>query len=206
MSQLRYDSTTHKIVDGEELFYGILSGANDTVVFIKTGADYDDGNICGYEDKYLKMGHQVRARIGATVICASNPWIDEALHVAADKAIISQVVAEAGVPDYKVYLVGTSDGGYHILRLAQAVPQTTKLLGINPSPKCGSKFENWKAELLALPQVDKIQVYGTKDEEYTYVPLLNASNIPNLQVLTVEGADHEFSDMVDDFIALIDLI
>ena len=206
MSQLSYEKTIHELVDDEDILYGILSGGNDTIVFIKTGADYDDGNVCGYENKYLKMGHQIRERIGATVICASNPWIDEAPHVAADKAVISQVAAEAGAPDHRVFFVGTSDGGYHILRLAQAVPQTTKLLGINTSPKCEDGFADLKAQMLALPQVDKIQVYGTEDEAYACVPLLKSAQIPNLQVLTVEGADHEFSGMVDDFIALIDLI
>ena len=206
MSQLCYDKTIHKLVDDEDILYGILSGGNDTFVFIKTGADYDVGNVCGYENKYLKMGHQIRERIGATVICASNPWIDETPHVAADKAAISQVAAEAGALDYRVYLAGTSDGGYHILRLAQAVPHTSKLLSINTSPKCENGFSDLKAQMLALPQVDKIQVYGTKDDEYACVPLLKSAQIPNLQVLTVEGADHEFSGMVDNFIALIDLL
>jgi hypothetical protein len=38
------------------------------------------------------------------------------------------------------------------------------------------------------------------------VPALQALACKNLEIITVEGADHEFTDMVDGFIALIDLI
>ena len=49
-------------------------------------------------------------------------------------------------------------------------------------------------------------MYGTEDEDFECVPLLQRLDCENLEILTVEGADHEFTDMVDEFIALIDLI
>ena len=58
----------------------------------------------------------------------------------------------------------------------------------------------------ALPHVQKIMVYGTEDDDYECVPALQALECENLEILTVEGADHEFTGMVDAFIALIDLI
>ena len=75
-----YDRTTRKTVAGEVIHYGILHG-NEEIVFIKVGAD---GSIRGYQDKYLKMAHRVHERLGATVICASNPYIEHG-HLEADQ-------------------------------------------------------------------------------------------------------------------------
>jgi hypothetical protein len=36
--------------------------------------------------------------------------------------------------------------------------------------------------------------------------MLQALTCENLEIITVEGADHEFKGMVNEFIALIDLI
>ena len=128
MPQLSYDKTINKTLSGEKLRYGLLYG-NEKIVFIKVGAG---GNIRGYQDKYLKMAHRVHERLGATVICASNPYIEHG-HEDADQAMIETVAAEAGFASYEVYFVGTSDGGYHNLKLAKIVPQSVKFLGINAS-------------------------------------------------------------------------
>ena len=93
--------------------------------------------------------------------------------------------------------------------MAQAVPQTKKLLGINTSPKlCENKSDlrDLENRLQQLASINKTLVYGTKDEEYCYVPDLQAWDCDNLEILTVEGADHDFTGMVDEFIALIDLL
>lgn len=198
MSQLSYDKITSRTVRTEEINYGIIYG-NDKIVFIKVGAD---GSIRGYQDKYLKMAHSVHDRLGATVICASNPYIEHG-HLEADRAMISKVVADCGFADYKVYFVGTSDGGYHNLLLAQQVPHTVKLLGINPSL---STTDDLLEQLRKIPQVKKVLVYGTEDEDFKCMPLLQRMDCENLEIITVEGADHEFTGMVDKFIALIDLI
>lgn len=79
-----YDNVISKAVDDATIEYGLLYG-NEKIVFIKVGAD---GNIRGYKDKYLKMARRVHNRLGATVICASNPWIEG--HIDADKSVIEQ--------------------------------------------------------------------------------------------------------------------
>lgn len=198
MSQLSYDKTSSKTVFGEKISYGIVYG-NEKIVFIKVGAD---GSIRGYQDKYLKMAHRVHDRLGATVVCASNPYIEHG-HLGADQSMISKVAAECGFSDYEVYFVGTSDGGYHNLLLAQQVPHTVKLLGINPSL---STTDDLLEQLRKIPQVKKVLVYGTEDEDFECVPLLQRLDCENLEILTVEGADRGFTGMVDEFIALIDLI
>ena len=200
MPQLSYDKVTSRSVKTEEINYGIIYG-NEKIVFIKVGAD---GSIRGYQDKYLKMAHRVRKRLGATVICASNPCdVEYEDQLVADQAIISKVATDCDFADYEVYFVGASDGGYHNLLLAQRVPQTVKLLGVNASLV---NEDDFLEKLQSIPYITKYLVYGTKDDAKQFVPVLQALECVSLEIITVEGADHEFTGMVDEFIALIDLI
>ena len=199
MPRLNYDKRTIKTVSGEKIHYGILYG-NEKIVFIKTGYE---GDIKGYANKYSQMAHRVHERLGATVICASNPDVDYDVQVVADKAMIAKVAADCGCADYEVYFVGTSDGGYQNILLCQQVPQARKILGINASL---IDVDDLIDQLQKLPYVEKILAYGTKDEAFRYIPTLQAAGCENLQIITVEGANHEFTGMVDEFIALIDLI
>ena len=198
MPQLSYDKIISKTIDSEEINYGIIHG-NEKIVFVKVGAD---GSIRGYQDKYLKMAHRVHERLGATVICASNPYIEHG-HLEADQEVISDVATGCGFADYEVYFVGTSDGGYHNLLLTKLVHKTVKLLGINASL---IDEDNFIEILQAPPHVKKILVYGTEDGDFDFVSVLQALECENLKVVTIEGADHEFTGMVDTFISLIDLI
>lgn len=198
MQQHHYDKCTSKTIGGEKIKYGIVHGS-EKIVFIKTGAD---GNIRGYQDKYLKMVHRVHERLGATVICASNPDTERG-HEDADRAMIESVAAEAEFASYEVYFVGTSDGGYHNLKLAKTIPQSVKFLGINASL---NSVQDLTEKLQAIPDVQKLLVYGTKDEDYIREPALRALKCDNLEVITIEGADHDFTGMVEEFIALIDLL
>ena len=170
---LCYDKIVRKNIDGETINYGIIFG-NEKIVFIKTGADR---NIRGYKDKYLRMSHRVHERMGATVICASNPEIENG-HFAADKEMISYVASELKHTDYMVYFLGVSDGAYHNIVLATEIPQTMKLLGISTSRKA---VEDFKEKLQVLAHVEKILVYGTEDYEYDIVPELENSEFKNLK-------------------------
>ena len=200
MPRLNYDKRINKTVAGEKVGYGIVYG-NEKIIFIKRGAGDD---IRGYQDKYPKMTHRIHQRLGATVICASNNTeVDYEDQVTADKTMIAKVAAECGFADYEVYFAGTSDGGYQNLLLAQQVPQTQKILGINASL---IGVDDLVAQLKKLPYVEKVLAYGTKDEAFQCVPALQAAGCDNLEILTVEGADHDFTGMVDEFIALIDLL
>jgi hypothetical protein len=44
------------------------------------------------------------------------------------------------------------------------------------------------------------------DEGYELVPKLKERAIPNFEIRWVEGADHEFMEMVDEFVSLIDFL
>ena len=195
---LNYDKIVRKKIETETINYGIISG-NEKIVFIKVGAD---GNIKGYKNKYLKMAHRVHERTGATVICASNPYIENG-HVAADKEMILKVVNEMNFSEYTVSFFGTSDGAYHNLSLAQEISGVIKILCVNPS---SVNLDDLEKKLLKLSSVNKILVYGSKDDEYSSLLHLKELNCENLELITIDGADHEFKGMSEEYIRLIDML
>lgn len=196
---MNYDKIITKPINGEKIKYGILHG-NENIVFIKTGID---GDIYGYKNKYPKMAHRIHERIGATVICASNPDT-ESNQLDSDRAMISKIASELNVSEIKVYLVGASDGGYHILSLAKCIPQTVRLLCINPSFIDVKTFND---KLIELSNIKKTLIYGSKDEDYALiVPHLKKLNCNNLEIITIDGADHQFKGMLEEFIGLIELL
>ena len=83
------------------------------------------------------------------------------------------------------------------------MPQARKILGINTSL---IDADDLAAHLKKLSYVEKVLVYGTKDKAFQCIPALQAAGCENLEIITVEGADHKFTGMVDEFIALIDLL
>ena len=195
-----YDRITSKTIDSEKIKYGILFG-NEKIVFIKVGVG---GNIRGYQDKYLIMAHRVHERIGATVICASNCDLDGKTQIKIDKALIKKVITDRGLDNYELYFVGTSDGGEHSLRLSQQFPETVKFLGLNSS---WSNIDDFIERIRSLSHVKKTFVYGSIDDDFDdIVPRLKKLECDNLEILVLEGVDHDFAGKVDDFIALIDLL
>ena len=198
MRRPTYDRIVSKTVDGEVIRYGILFG-NEQIVFIKTGAD---GDIGGSEDKYPRMAHRVHERLGATVICASNPYIDTG-HAAADKKAISLVAKKCNHTDFTLTLFGTSDGAHHILLLAGQMPEARRLIGVNTSM---IDLDELCERLRDIPHVQKILVFGDRDELYPCVHQLAEKCIPATEIITVPNADHKFTDMIDEFISIIDLV
>ena len=186
-----------KYVDGEKVEYEIIFG-NENIVFIKAGAG---GSAGGYENKYLKMARRVHERIGATVICASNPDVP---HETFDEQEIRWVASERGFEKFNLYLGGTSDGAYQNLSLAKRFPETVKWIGVNSS---FITFADFEEKMQDLPGMKKILVYGTEDDEYDVVfPALMAKEDGNRKIYFIEGADHRFSDMLPQFIQTIDLV
>ena len=51
------------------------------------------------------------------------------------------------------------------------------------------------AGLKKLAVDDVCIVYGDKDPSYQYIQLLETENIPNTRIITIPGADHNFSEM-----------
>lgn len=185
-------------LSGEKFNYHLVFG-NEKVVFIKAGAG---GSERGYEDKYIKMAERIHARTGATVITASNP-IDPICEPP-DAEEIRWVVKKLGLASFELYLVGVSDGAYLNLELASRFPETVKWIGINAS---FVSIPDLEVRLNALPDVAKLLIYGTKDDDFDEVlSALNKMCCDNFVMEFVEGADHSFADKLDEFIALAEYI
>ena len=198
-----YDVSTRKSFAGEKINYGILYGSDSKIVFIKSGAG---GKIRGKDNKYLKIACGLREKLGATVICADNPYSEsdgDSLHEKADIKMIKSVAEELKLTDFELYFIGTSDGGYHNICLAKEFPQTVRLLGINPSMNTVKDFAE---KLNTIRSIDKILVFGSEDECYKESLKLRELEDEKLRFITVNGADHFFTGMIDEFIALAELI
>ncbi len=184
-------------VDGEKIEYEILFG-NERIVFIKAGAG---GSARGRENKYLRMARRIHERVGATVICASNPDVP---HEEFDEGKIREIVAEMGLSDFEISFIGTSDGAYQNLSLAQRFSEAVKIIGINTSY---IDIPDLKERLMALPDTFKLMIYGTEDEDSgEVIPMLREMECNNFELKLVDGADHSFTGMVEEFIALSDYL
>lgn len=174
--------------------YDIIYG-NKKIVFLKVGA----AGSTRIKSQYTRMAQRIHNRLGATVICAANP---EEAHIEKDEEAIRRVVAEMDLSDFEVYFIGASDGAYQNLSLAKRFPETVKLVGINTSLIDVSGFVQ---KLSVLPDVYKLLIYGTKDaDSFEVIPVLSEMTDDMLSLKFIEGADHSFTGMVDEFIALSD--
>lgn len=193
-----YEDDEEGEFSGEKFNYHFVIG-NEKIVFIKAGAG---GSERGYEDKYIKLAERINERTGATVITASNP-IDPICD-APDAQEILWVVNRMGFEHFELCFVGVSDGAYLNLELAKQFAETRKWIGINTSftsvNELGARFN-------ALPNVTKLMIYGTKDDDFDeVVPALSTMSSDNFVMEFIEGADHRFTDMLEEFIALADYI
>jgi hypothetical protein len=120
-----------------------------------------------------------------------------------DKKAIEWCARYLKLKDAELYFVGTSDGADQCISLSRNA-LTRKLLCINPSFVPGHDPSN---RLILRHNIEKIFVYGTEDDEgREMIPILNKREIPNFEIKMVNGANHEFIGMVDEFVSLIDLI
>jgi hypothetical protein len=192
-----FDKNISRMIGKERINYGIIFG-NEKIVFIKSGAG---GSIRGAENKYLSMAKIAHEKLGATVICANNP---DASHEFWDEKIIRWVISKKEFSKFEVYFFGTSDGAYKNLLLASKFHETVKVVGINAS---FISLIDFKEKTISLSQFEKVFVYGTKDDNYNdVVSMLKSLKCDNLEMKTVEGADHEFTGMTEEFIGLIELL
>lgn len=193
-----YEDEDEGEFSGEKFNYHFVFG-NEKIVFIKAGAG---GSQRGYEDKYIKMAQRIHKRMGATVICASNP-IDPICD-APDVEEIRWVANSLGYENFELYLIGVSDGAYLNINLARKFPETVKWVGINSSFAEVSDLED---ELKSISDVFKLMIYGTKDDDFDRVILeLRKMHCDNLAFEFIDNADHNFTDMLDKFIALADYL
>lgn len=194
-----FDLTLSQIhPNGASLDYGLLTG-NETVAFIKSGRG---GTHRGQDDKYLQMASRIHKHRGYTVICAPNP-IDYDTYDT-DKLVLDRYATERGLSEPDVCLIGSSNGAYQNLLLAGQIKPPRRIICINMPLMLN--FHRSTAILQSMTETEKIMVYGDKDPSARYLPFLEVKSIHNLRVIRMDGADHSFSGMTADFVALADLL
>ncbi|MBQ5633750.1 MAG: hypothetical protein IIV11_02565 [Clostridia bacterium] len=176
--------------------FGVIAGG-ENILFIKAGLG---GNFSGYLDKYLKIAKRLNEIAGFSVISASNPH-DGKSHVADDRAIIDDFITRSNIKSPRLFFLGHSNGGIKGLELCASGVAFRKMLLINMPLMIN--FHKTKRYISSVPDTDIKMVYGELDPSFSYVPFIGG-RFRNVTVSTVPGADHNFSDMLDEFIALCD--
>lgn len=184
-------------VEGNTIEYGIKYG-NNTILFIKVG---QDGNIYGYENKYLTIATSMNKKYGYTVIVSSNPF-DGRNPLDNDLSVINEYCYLQKFSDHTIYYMGHSRGAQIALTYGYQHPKIKKMLLIN-----APLIVNWHKTKAGIEQSQnqEIQIiYGDKDPSAFYTrrlhPLLENNSFIRLEM--IENADHHFTEMLDDFIGL----
>lgn len=181
--------------DGLKIEYGLMHG-NDRVVIVKAGAG---GNYIGADEKYLKMSRLLHDAYGCTVLCLSN-YANDAFE-RGDVAVIRELIADMG-GEVELYYIGNSNGSTQGLLTATKYFDFRRMVLVNMPLMLN--FHKIKAALTRADTEIRF-VYGEKDPSVSYVPYLrNASakeeSLARTEIVTVDGADHNFAGMTDVFI------
>lgn len=178
--------------------YGILKGYTYTmgVVFIKLP---QSANIYGYRSKFYRFAKELNQRTGYHVICAENHGDDVSQKY--DLDVLREFVTEEKFKFMVYCFIGIDEGAtYGLSHMCHLVDFTGMLLINMPM-----NYELDKTvELLNGVDRRKLRfVYGDEDSSYRYTPLLKRLYA---DVITVKGADHNFTGKSRSFIDLQKLI
>ena len=182
------------VSDSYKVPFGYINGSDD-VLIVKAGKG---GDYRGYDNKYLRIATLIKQKYGYTVICISNPA--DVNEVAYDVEIISYVKGQLGIKNPRFYFMGASDGAFKGLMLLSAGIEIRRMLLFNMPLMVN--FYKTVARLSSSPDTSIRLVIGESDPSFSYVPFLKLKNIANLDILTVPGADHNFSGMLDEMVEM----
>ena len=173
--------------------YGILKG-EDRLLYVKVG---NGGDIYGRENKYLRIARQIRAHHGWSVLVASTPADLSAKDcMAYDTAFIQRRFENAA----DIYAFGNSKGGQMLLSYAYLNPRIKRVAAVNAPlmidlHKTKAGLQRFEGDRITL-------IYGEKDQSAGYLPFLKHGLPPKCHLITVAMADHNFSEMTEEFIGL----
>jgi len=199
VDMLDFDRTVcEHLSSGTELEYGIVEGSA-TIVLIKSGRG---GTARGEEDKYVRMARRLSFAHGCSVICSPNP-ADCATHEV-DRRVIERYVSQKELADFSLSLIGSSNGAYQNLFLAERMPKTKAILCINMPLMVN--YHRTASLLEGLDRVEKTLVYGTRDPSCPYLRFLENRRLPACRFLRIDGADHCFTGQTEHFVSLSDYL
>lgn len=163
------------------------------MLFIKGGSG---STYYGYNNKYLDIARTINEKYGLTVAVSSNK-----LFSVLDLKAELQSVFTALNAHYKVLFAGVSSGAVVAIEQSPDIYDLQKLLLINPPftislPKVKKSLEAKKDATFNF-------VFGSNDPTYRFLPLLdNVKSQSPINLKIVEGADHNFKGMENEFKSL----
>lgn len=183
----------NKIINEKGIEYGIVKG-NDIVFYIKVG---NEGNIYGYKNKYLSISIRINKEYGYTVIVSSNPCnIREQENIERDMSFINTFMQETPI----IYAFGFSNGGMMLSNQSYRYENIKKVLICNTPLMIN--FHKIKEGVKLFNQESLVFVFGSYDQSYAYLPLLENIENDRIKIFKLEGIDHLFKGHLDDFIEL----
>lgn len=170
----------------------IVKGST-TMLFIKGGSG---STYYGYNNKYLDIARTINEKYGLTVAVSSNK-----LFSVIDLKSEFQSVFTAMNTHYQVLFAGVSSGAVAAIEQSPDIYDLQKLLLINPPftislPKVKKSLEAKKDATFNF-------VFGSNDPTYRFLPLFdNVKTQSSINLKIVEGADHNFKGMENEFKSL----
>jgi hypothetical protein len=192
-----FDETYKVSYEGTDVEYGCILGSSQ-IVYIKAGMG---GSYLGYEDKYLKIAHRLNDKYCCSVICVSNPV---PLPVVVDQMILGEFIKKHDIHNHEMFFFGHSNGCVKGLELGASGIAFSKMVLVNmPLMLNFHKTVQW---INKMPGSNIVTVYGETDPSYRYIPFLETKNLPNVEIVKVDGADHNFKGMMEQFIELSEMV
>lgn len=145
-----------------------------------------DGDIDGFQSKYLDIASNVRNDYGFTVFRMDNPYISHLHWESNIREVLKHILQENNIE--RLFIMAHSAGAWIISRIAWEYPEIEKLLLINPAVNIPNidDYAN-----LAKSGSKNTFLIGEKDRSVQYSDHFNA--LDNSAVSVVAGADHHFS-------------
>ncbi len=139
--------------------------------------------------------NEINDKYGIDVVVSSNPYDKtDSLEPA-----INLIKEEFGEVD--IYYMGNSNGAILGARFGYLHPEVKRMLLMN-----GPLMINWPQTKLGVQRFEGeriVFVYGSKDESFRYVKLINNLLVgEKIQLEIIEGADHNFVGMDREFFEL----
>ena len=178
--------------------YGILGGSFYTsgVVFIKLP---QSANIYGFRSKFHRFAKELNRRTGYHVICAENHGDETSKEY--DLEVLREYVTKEKFDTMNYQFIGLDEGATYGLSWLCHQVNFKKMILINMP--MSYELDKTVALLGGVDRKTLKFVYGDEDHSYRFTPLLKRLYA---DVITVKGADHNFTGMSSSFVDLQKLI
>lgn len=181
-----FDKIYSRTFGDKVIQYGVFEGS-DTVFFIKVG---QDGSIYGYADKYMHLAKRVHDKFGFTCITSSNPY-DGRDPLGNAFELMDEILGE-----YEVYYMGHSNGARAGALFGYKYPRI-KAMVLSDAPLYDLDVKDINEGILRF-EGRAVTVYGTEDESYPYIHLLD----DRIENVIIEGEDHNYTKDMEDLYGL----